>query len=177
MLDRPFDWALRHGPRLLFVWSALILLLGAAEALEIAAKFKVPDTFTMPGLLSKPAVVLANLIDTLYRAALPLFGALVVGQLERRRQEPGSVAALPASPSRLLRYGVVLLLALSLLLLGVAAWGTVQAFSQASPARGSIFMFQKVWLEVLWQGSVLLTAALALDRVERWLATVRPYSD
>lgn len=63
MFDGPFDWTLRNGPRPLLAWTALILLLGVLEGIEMDAKVR-PSTeaaAAMGSMFTTPMLVFSVL--------------------------------------------------------------------------------------------------------------------
>jgi hypothetical protein len=158
MFERVFQWGLRNGSRVLFVAAAAILLIAVWQVFN--------------GLLAGNSTYwsgLAYLFGALSSASFPLFCAVVIERIDLWLQRGGTVAVVSAAPasSWLARWGSHLLLALSLIyfLMTAAICTDLTAVINGS------------WLGPLWQASLLLFASLTLDRLDRWLATVRPYSD
>jgi len=86
------------------------------------------------------------------------------------------VAASPApAPSWLARQGARLLFALSLFYF-LATLLTLIDLAHQAVTIGRLVFYMANWIGPLWPGALLLFASLALDRLDRWLATVRPYS-
>jgi hypothetical protein len=182
MFERFFQWVLGHGSRLLFGAAVAILLVGLAPAINAASMSSRTRELTYFGRLWEGLSIdwtsaLSYLISGLSSASLLFFCALVIQRIDLWMQGRGvvAVAAAPA-PSWLTRQGVCFLLVLSLLYFVAAAVGLVDVVLQAITLHAMV-LFQGVWVEPLWQGSLLVFAALALDRLDRWLATIRPYSD
>jgi hypothetical protein len=183
MFERIFQWALRHGPRILFGAAVVILLL---ELLQVAnllvsnlSPGRAPYDSRLLDVLAKIWLQgLIYLVGGLSSASLPFFCALVVQRIDFAMQKGRSAAvALPPAPSWLARQGARLLLALALLYFLAAAFSLAVAVQQAIAVR-QFALLQGAWLGILWSAGLLLFASLALDRLDRWLATFRPtYSD
>jgi hypothetical protein len=182
MFERFFQWGLRHGPRLLFGAAMLILLLAVGEAINVLAKDPNSRSMTYAGRLwdgfstAWPSA-LPPLMRAAEGAALPFFCALLIQRIDLWLQTGGTVvAASPApAPSWLGRHGARVLFALSLFYFLITALTLINIAQQAS-AYGRQVLYMGAWVGPLWQAGLLLFASLALDRLDRWFATIRPYS-
>lgn len=182
MFERFFQWGLRNGTRLLFGAAVAILLVGLAQALNAVAMSPRTRATTVFGRLWEGLSIdwtsgLSYLFGGLSGAALPFFCALVIQRADLWLLKGGAIAAVAPAPAPgwFARHGARLLLALSLLYFLAAALGLADVVAQAVSLHAMV-LFQGVWVGPLWQGSVLLFASLALDRLDRWMAAVRPYS-
>lgn len=184
MFERFFQWSLKHGPRVLFVVAVIMLLVGVLQSIGAVAAtdIKVRTTTHVERLLEALATSwpqsLPYLVAGLSGASLPFFCGLVVQRVDLwlQKGDAVAVAASPPPSGWLSRHGARLLLVLSLLYLLSAAITLVVAVQQ-SMGLVQIVFFQGAWLGPLWNSALLLFASLALDRIDRWLATFRPYSD
>jgi hypothetical protein len=157
MFERFYQWALRRGSRCLFVVAVAMVLISLWQTIvALSAGFQ--SFWTSIFLV----------FQALSNAAVPFFFAIVIERIDLWLQRGGTIAVVaPAAVlSRLARWSSHLLLALSLLYFLVTAFICTDL---TAVLNGS-------WLGTLWQGSLLLFASLALDRLDRWLATIRPYS-
>ena len=94
----------------------------------------------------------------------------------QRRESVVSVGSAPA-PSWLVRRGPTLLIALAVPY-GVFALLAFVVWLWRIPSMELRMLNDAwTWLSPIWTASLLLFAALALERLDRWLAMVRPYSD
>jgi len=177
-----FQWSLRHGPRILFCAAVAILLLALLQVVDlIVSNLGARGTYVarLLDVLSRTWIAgLTHLVSGLSNAAVPFFCALVIQRIDLWIQRDGRAAAVgpAAAPSWLARQGARLLLALALLYFIAAALSLVDLVGQAGSLHQLVFT-QGAWIGPLWSGSLLLFASLALDRLDRWLATVRPCSD
>jgi hypothetical protein len=176
MLERFFQWGMRHGARLLFGATVAILLVEFVQAVNVVASAPTSRSTTYAGRLADGLAAnwpnaLPFLFDGLATASLPFFCALVIQRSDLWKRASGTIVAAtaPSPSSWLARHGARLLLALS-----VVYFLVTTVLLAAWLAHASLYM---PWIGPLWSGSVLLFASLALDRIDRWLATVRPYSD
>jgi hypothetical protein len=181
MFERIFQWALKQGPRLLFGAAVVILLLAVGEtinalAMEPTSRSRIYAGRLWDGLTVAWPTALPPLVRGLSSATLPFFCALVIQRIDLWLQKGGAVVATsPApAPSWLARHGARLLFALSLVYFLATALVLVDLAQQAATV-GRMTFYLGAWLGPLWPGSLLLFASLALDRLDRWLATVRPY--
>jgi hypothetical protein len=164
MFERFFQWGLKNGTRLLFGVAALILLVAVIEILLSLDRRTEALTYVLFGLTNAP---------------LPLFCALVIQRLDQWTHDGGRVAvvASPPTPSWLTRHGTRLLFALSLVHFLLAALSLIDWMRQMIDLH-QFLLIQGVWSQPLWKAGLLLFASLALDRLDRWLASFRPtYSD
>jgi hypothetical protein len=180
MFERFFRWALKHGPRLLFGAAVVILLAGLGRVVNVLASDSSTRSRTYAGRLWDGLAnswdnALPFLIGGLSSAALPFFCALLIQRIDLWMQGGGAAAAAapPPAPSWLARQGGRLLFALALLFFLAAGLSFVDWALQVHTIKQAAF-WQAAWLGPLWSGSLLLFASLALDRLDRWLATVRP---
>jgi hypothetical protein len=183
MFERFFQWTLRHGPRLLVGAAAAILLVGLAQAINAISMSSRGRAMTYFGRLWEGLSIdwtssLSYLFQGLSGAALPFFCALVIQRADLWLMRGGAIAAMAPAPAPgwFARHGARVLVALSLPYFFAAALGLFETVLQAVTLHVMVF-FQGVWLAPLAEGSLLLFASLALDRLDRWLATVRPCSD
>jgi hypothetical protein len=174
MFERFFQWALRHGPRLLVAFAAVILLVGVLQAIDVVAPIGGRERSTtyvgqlMSGMAQSWSLILSNLFRGLEGAALPFFGALVIHRLDLWRQMTTTAAApLSVAPSWTMRNGSRLLLILSLVYFLMAGLGLFVWFNVIISASLPAAVFQATWLSPLWSGSLLLCGALVLDRLDR----------
>jgi hypothetical protein len=182
MFERGFQWALKHGSRFLFCAAGIILLAGILQAIDNVASGIRPGGTTYAGRLGDALarnwrIGLPFLVGGLSTASIPFFCALVIQRIDRWMQRDRTVAA-PASnpaPGWLARSGAHLLFLLSLLYFLSAALNLID-WAQNIVSLHQIVFFQGAWLAPLSTGGLLLFASLALDRLDRWLATIRPYS-
>lgn len=188
MFERIFQWTSKHGAHLLFGVAALMALIGIWDALSSLPDCPQGRSLTYTGSLADclghtGPRNFGELLRALYNAALPFFGALVIQRADLWMQTGGSAVAMSeagAATSWLARRGPRLLLVLAvpyaiLALLSFLIWllGIPKTPVQALVTYGAWS-----WLSPLWSGGLLLFGSLALDRFDRWLATVRPtYSD
>lgn len=178
MFERFFQWALRHGSRILF-WMATAILLGTAwQGVAIIASHADVRATTYAGRVFEALAgsweVLPVLVGGLMNAALPFFCALIIQRLDHWMLKGRlAVASIPAVPAGwIYRNGARLLLALSLLYFLSATLSFVDLVRQATSLGQAVF-FQGTWIGPLWSGSLLLFASQALDRLDRWLANLR----
>ena len=177
------NWSLKQGSRLLFYAAAIILLAAVVQAVEpVLASLNVRAPTHAGRVFEAMAksweASLLMLMSGLSTAALPFFCALIIQRIDTWLEAGGAVmaAATAPAPSWLFRQGTRFLLALSLTYFLVAALGLVVLVGQADTFALAISNAQGVWLGAVWNGALLLFAALALDRLDRWLTTVRPCS-
>lgn len=179
-----FNWSLKQGSRLLFYAAAIILLVAVVQGVApVLASLDVRAPTYAGRLFDAMAksweASLLMLVGGLSNAALPFFCALIIQRIDTWLEAGGAVvaAATAPAPSWLFRQGARFLLALSLTYFLVAVLGFAVLVGQADIFTQAISNAQGVWLGAVWNGAMLLFAALALDRLDRWLATVRPCSD
>jgi hypothetical protein len=181
MFERMFQWALRYGTRLLFSAAVVILLLSIAQAVNavsLNARERAGTYFgrLWEGLSIDWTTGLAYLVGGVSGASLPFFCALVIQRIDLRMQARGTAAVTtPPAPSWLARQGARLLLALAIVYFVASVLNAVNWMLQAVTLRQMVFL-ENLWLGPLWSAGLLLFASLALDRLDRWLATVKPYS-
>jgi hypothetical protein len=165
---------------LLFGAAVVILLLAVGEAINALAVDPNSRSRTYAGRMMDGLAVawpsaLAPLIRGLASAAFPFFCALVIQRIDLWLQKSGTIVVTgPApAPSWLARHGAHLLFALSLVYFLATVLALINLAQQIAVAGRAIF-YLGGWLGPLWSGALLLFASLALDRLDRWLAAVRP---
>ena len=184
MFERVFQWALRHGPRLLFALAAAILMMSVAQGIDtisVSGQTRARTVFgrLWDGLSIDWTMALIFLSAGLSGAALPFFCTLVIQRIDLRLHNSGTVVAtsFATAPSGLARHGARVLFALSLVYFLATALALIDLSRQVTTV-GRAPLYLGAWIGPLWSGSLLLFASLALDRLDRWRATFRPtYSD
>lgn len=179
-----FNWSLKQGSRLLFCAAAIILLAAVIEAVALVLANLDVRAPTYAGRLFNAMakswqMSLPVLVGGLSNAVLPFFCALVIQRIDLWLKAGGTIVAVASAPapSWVARQGARFMLALSLVYFLAAALGLLVLFQEGLPLQQIVYHLQGAWLGTLWNGAILLFAALALDRLDRWLATVRPCSD
>ena len=177
------NWSLKQGSRLLFYAAAIILLVALIQAtapvlasLDVRAPTYAGRLFD--AIAKSWEASLLMLVSGLSNAALPFFCALIIQRVDLWLEAGGAVvaAATAPKPSWLFRLGARFLLALSLTYFVFAVLGFVVVVGQAVSFQQAVSSTQGIWFGAVWNGAMLLFAALALDHLDRWLATLRPCS-
>jgi hypothetical protein len=185
MFERFFQWVLRHGPSVLCGTAVVILLVGVGQAIDTVRIEPGTRATTYFGRLWEGLSIswnpgLWHLLRALSTAAWPFFGALVIQRIDlwlQRRETVVAVGSAPA-PSWLARRGPTLLFALAVpyVVLALLAFVIWLWRIPSGELRTLVLNDAWTWLSPIWSASLLLFASLALDRLDRWLASVRPYS-
>ncbi|MDB5486617.1 MAG: hypothetical protein JWQ58_332 [Reyranella sp.] len=179
-----FNWSLKQGSSLLFGAAAIILLVAVIQTVApVLASLDVRAPTYAGRLFDAMAkswqISLPVLVSGLGDAVLPFFCALVIQRIDLWLQVDRKIvaAASAPAPSWLFRQGARFMLALSLIFFLAATLELVLLVLQSMTFEQVVYDARGIWLRTVWNGAMLLFAALALDRLDRWLAPVRPCSD
>lgn len=168
MFERSFQRAMSAGARLLFLIAVVVFLGGV-----VAATGRLMGTGGLYGMGWQ--FFLFAVLGSLTNATIPLAGALIVDRIDLRmgRREPlGSPRTGP-----IMRRGASLFLWLSVIffllaLAQLALWIVSFIVPEISSLRRLAELM--TWVPTLSTASLLLVAAVAIDRFDRWLALPRP---
>lgn len=185
MFERFFQWAMKHGTRILMAFVVIVLSLAVARGVDEVAvaykKFAMTDAGRVwVGLSHFYAwyLILTQVLTGAVFASWPLLGAAFIHRVDHWLRKGGTTVAVGTStpaPSRL--FGFVARLSTGLACLqfiaGVLHLVYLGVFFQDYILETRLDVLQNSFAPV-WSGAMTLFAGgLVLDRLNRWLATLK----